>query len=144
MTHVSKQKLKEEDFRKIYDQLISIFDTAGDSRRSDHLLKEFLTSAEKIMLAKRFAMLCMLEEGISQHFIGEILKVSPSTINRIFLQYQNDKFHYIESILKKNKRNIWDALETIITAGLPPKVGRGRWQWLDEIERKQNRKIFKK
>ena len=144
MTHVSKQKLKEEDFRKIYDQLISIFDTAGGDRRNDYLLKEFLTLAEKIMLAKRFAILCMLEEGVSQHFIGEVLKVSPSTINRIFLQYQNGKFSYIERILKKNKRNIWDALETIITAGLPPKVGKGRWQWLNEIERKQNRKIFKK
>ena len=65
MTHVSKQKLKEEDFRKIYDQLISIFDTAGDDKRSDSLLKEFLTYAEKIMLAKRFAILCMLEEGVS-------------------------------------------------------------------------------
>ena len=144
MTHVSKRKLKEEDFRKIYDQLISIFDTAGDDRRSDHLLKEFLTSAEKVMLAKRFAMLCMLEEGVSQHFISEVLKVSPSTISRIFLQYQNGKFRYIESILKKNKRSIWDALETLITAGLPPRVGKGRWQWLNEIERKQKRKIFKK
>ena len=144
MTHISKQKLKEEDFKKIYDQLISMFDTAGDSRRSDRLLKEFLTSAEKVMLAKRFAILCMLEQGVSQHFIGQVLKVSPSTVNRIFLQYQNNKFRYIESILKKNRRNIWDTLGTIITAGLPPRVGRGRWQWLNEIERKQNRKIFKK
>jgi len=144
MTHVSKRKLKEEDFKKIYTQLISIFDTAGDDRRSDLLLKEFLTYAEKAMFAKRFAILCLLEEGVSKHFIGEVLKVSPSTINRISLKYESGKNPYIQKILIKNKKTIWDVLETIITGGLPPKIGRGRWQWLNEIERKQNRKIFKK
>jgi len=144
MTHVSKRKIREEDFKKIYNQLISMFDTAGDGRKSDILFKEFMTYAEKVMFAKRFAILCMLEEGVSKHFIEDVLKISPSTVNRISLQYENGKFAYIENILKKNRKTIWDALETIVTAGLPPRVGRGRWQWLNEIERKQNRKIFKR
>jgi len=144
MTHISKRKLNEGDFKKIYNQLVSMFDTAGDSRKSDILLKEFMTLAEKTMFAKRFAILCMLEEGVSKHFISDVLKVSPSTIARVSLKYENGNFAYIGNILRKNKKTIWDVLETIITAGLPPKVGRGRWQWLNEIERKQNRGIFKR
>jgi len=144
MTHVSKRKLGEEDYKKIYNQLVSMFDTAGDSRKSDILLKEFMTPAEKTMFAKRFAVLCMLEEGVSKHFISDVLKVSPSTVARVSLKYENGNFIYIEDILRKNKKTIWDVLETVITAGLPPRVGRGRWQWLNEIERKQNRKIFKR
>ena len=144
MTHVSKRKIREEDFKKIYDHLISIFDTAGSSRKSDVLLKEFMTHAEKIMFAKRFAILCMLEEGVSKHFIGDVLKVSPSTVNHMSLKYENGKFSYIKKVLLKNKKTIWEVLETIITASLPQKFGRGRWQWLNEIERKQNRKIFKR
>lgn len=143
MTHISKKKLSEKDFEKIYTQLVSIFDTAGNARKSNVLLKEFITEAEKIMFAKRFAILCMLEEGVSKHFISEVLKVSPSTVDRISLRYESGKFIYIKNILHKNKKTIWDTLESIITGGLPPRVGKGRWQWLNEIERKQNRKIFR-
>jgi hypothetical protein len=82
----------------------------------------------------------MLEEGVSKHFISEVIKVSPSTVDRISLKYESGKFAYIENILHKNRKTFWDMLENIITAGLPPRVGRGRWQWLNEIERKQNHK----
>ncbi|TSC70035.1 MAG: Uncharacterized protein CEO12_590 [Parcubacteria group bacterium Gr01-1014_46] len=143
MTHVSKKEISKENFSKIYNQLVIVFDTAGDDRRSVTLLKEFMTQAEKVMFAKRFAILCMLEEGVSKNFISNILNVSPSTVARISLKYEIGKFKYIENILKKNQKSIWDVLETIVTGGLPPRVGKGRWQWLNEIERKQNRKIFK-
>ena len=143
MPHISSKEISEEDFKKIYTQLISIFDTAGNSRKSNIFLREFFTHTEKTMFSKRFAVLCMLAEGVSKHFISSVLEVSPSTIDRISTRYEQNKFPYVAEILRKNKKTIWDTLETIITAGLPPKIGKGRWQWLHEIERKQNRKIFR-
>ena len=143
MPHVSNKKIDDKYFNEIYDQLISIFDTAGSGRRSDVFLKEFLTETEKVMFAKRLAVLFMLSEGVSKHFISEILLVSPSTVDRISLQFEQDKYPYLSLIIEKNQEDIWDSIENIITAGLPKKIGKGRWQWLEEIERKQKRKIFK-
>ena len=143
MPHISNKKIKDEFYEKIYSQLVSIFDTAGSNLQSNVLLKEFLTYTEKIMFAKRLAILFMLNEGVSKNYISHVLLVSPSTIARISLKYEQGKYLYLSRIIKKNHKNIWDYMEKIITAGLPPKIGRGRWQWLNEIERKQNRKIFR-
>ena len=81
MPHVSNKKLSDADFKKIYDQFISIVDTAGASRKGDLFLKEFLTYTEKIMFAKRIAILFMLDEGVSKHHISQVLSVSPSTVD---------------------------------------------------------------
>ena len=142
MPHISQKKISKEHLKNIYDQLVSMFDTSGHSRQSDMLIKEFLTYTEKIMLAKRLAILFMLDQQVSKHYISSVLSISPSTVNRISLRFEKNKYPYISNILKRNRKTIWDTLENIIKAGLPPKIGKGRWQWLNEIERKQNRKIF--
>ena len=144
MPHISSIKINDKDLQKIHSQLISIFDTAGTNRRSDVLIKEFLTYTEKIMLSKRLAILFMLDEGVSQNHISRVLSVSLSTISIISLKFEQNKYPYLEDIMKKNRKTIWDSLEVIIRGGMPPKAsGNARWKWLNEIERRQNRKIFK-
>ena len=143
MPHISQKKMNDKDFNKIYDPLISFFDTAGNQRKSDILFREFLTNTEKIMLAKRLAILCLIDDSVSEHYISYILNVSPSTISRISLSYEHGKYPYISNIIKKNKQNIWDVLEGIVRSSVEGYVGPKRWSWLDEIERKYKRKILK-
>ncbi len=143
MPHISNKKIKDDDLKRIKNQLVSIFDTAGNKRKSDALLREFLTYTENIMFSKRLAILFMLDQKISKNYISSVLSVSPSTISRISLKLEENKYPFISKIMKKNRKDIWDILEIIIKAGLPPKIGKGRWQWLNEIERRQDRKIFK-
>ena len=143
MPHVSTRKIPDEHFEKIYTQFVSIIDTSGTKRKSDLLLKEFLTHSEKIMLAKRLAILWMLEEGISTHNISDTLCVSPSTVARISLRYEQGKYPYISNILKKNKQTLWESLEEIIRLSSQRYTGSRRWDWLNETERKYNQKILK-
>ena len=143
MPHISKKRMDDKDFNKIYDQLISFFDTAGSKRKSDLLFKEFLTDTEKIMFAKRLSILCLIDDSISEHYISNILGVSPSTVSRILLKYEIGKFPYISNIIKKNKQKIWDCLEEIVSSSAESYVGRKKWAWLNEIERKYKRKILK-
>ena len=143
MPHVSSKKLEEKYFKQIYDQLISVVDTAGTARGSDTLLEEFLTETEKVMFAKRLAVVCMLHEGVSKTYISEILFLSPSTINRISLKYEIGAYPYLSKLLKDNAKTIWKILEEMIENGISKKLGKKRLAWFDEIERKHNRKIFK-
>ena len=142
MPHISNKKLEEIYFKKIYDQLISIFDTAGTYRKSDILLKEFLTETEKIMLAKRLAIICLLNEGVSKPYISQILLISPSTVDRISLTYEIGMYPYIMNLIKKNSRTIWRIFEEMVSHEVL-KQGKKKFKWLEEIERKYNRKIFK-
>ena len=143
MPHISNKKLNDKSFYKIYDQLISIFDTAGTNRKSNLLLKEFLTETEKIMLAKRLAVVFMLYEGVSRYYISEILLLSPSTVDRISLSYEVGKYPFIASVVKRNSRTVWNVVEEIIHGEVSKRLGNRRFRWLTEIERKHNRKIFK-
>lgn len=143
MPHISKNKLSKNDFEKIYDQMIVVFDTAGNKRKSDSLLRELLTPTEKVMFAKRLAILCMIDDKISEHYISYILSVSPSTVSRISLQYEQNLYPYISEIIRKNKQTIWDSLEKTIRESSLRYTGRKRWAWLNELERKYNRKIMK-
>ena len=143
MPHISTKKISDEHFKKIYQQLISLFDTAGTKRKSDLLLGEILTDTEKIMLAKRLSIVYLLDEGVSTHNISDTLSVSPSTVSRISLNYENNKYKYIKNILAKNKQAIWESLEEVIRIGAERYAGKGRWNWLNEAERRYDHKIFK-
>lgn len=142
MPHISQYRINDADFKKIYTQLITLFDTAGGKRRSEELLKELITETEKIMIAKRLAIIFLIEEGISPYSISSILKVSTSTVSKTLLKYETHRYPYISNIIKKNKSTIWDSLEIIIRAGMPPRVGKGRWKWSTEVERRLNKKTF--
>jgi Trp operon repressor len=136
MPHISKRKIKKEQFEKIYEKLAHMFNSAGKNNKSKQILDEFLTRTEKIMLAKRLAIIFMLNERISIHHISEALFVSPSTVSRISWQYDTGKFSHMSEIAKNNKADVWDILKTLILIGLTPKVGKNRWKWFYEIDKK--------
>ena len=143
MPHISNKKLSDKDYKNIYNQLVSIFDTAGRKLKSDMLLKEFLTDTEKIMLAKRLAVLYMLDENISKHYISEVLLVSSSTVDRISLRYEIGKHPYIRNIIKKNKKKIWSVIGEAIEHGIQVRTGKKRYEWFNEINRKYNKTLLK-
>jgi len=143
MPHISSKKIEDKYFQKIYDQLISVFDSAGSKRKSGLFLKEILTDTEKIMFTKRLGIICMLSENVSKTYISEILLVSPSTINKISLKYEIGKYPYIRNILEKNARTMWQIFEQMVHDSVSKKIGKKRLSWLNEIDRKYERKLLK-
>ena len=130
MPHISKKKIKKEHLQKLYGELSDVLERTARNSWTRLFLRDFLTKTEKIMLAKRFAVIYLLSEDVPHSYITESLGMSPTTIARMSLKYEIGKYSAILKIAKKEKRDIWSVLEKILRAGLPPIAGRGRWKFL--------------
>ncbi len=98
------------------------------------VLNESLTKTEKVMLAKRFAAVSMLGEGLTFEHIYESLNMSPSTIARFWSDMQRGKYRFIISELRKKKAGK-TLSERLLDAFIGPfrPVYSPRWKWLDDI-----------
>ncbi|PIQ66281.1 MAG: hypothetical protein COV96_02600 [Candidatus Zambryskibacteria bacterium CG11_big_fil_rev_8_21_14_0_20_42_18] len=125
MPHISSRKLDKVVSKKLWSQLLKTFKDAGKRSATNAIVSELLTYTEKIMLAKRLAIILLLDRGIPQHVISKELNVSISTVTRMSLNVEIGKYNEILKI--SGKKGILDVLEKIILMGMPPRVGRGRW-----------------
>ncbi len=129
MTRVSKKRIKDEHFRKIFDQFIEVVDLSKSKQDKKLFIREFFSPAERVMLVKRIGVIYMVMKEIPDRVIAETLSVSTSTIGRIIEKYDKGDYKYLKSILKKNKESLLDILEKIYFI-LPPKVGRKRYRFV--------------
>ena len=81
MPHVSKRKLDEKYVQDLFLEIVSVFEKAGRRGELRQVLSQLLTPTEKIMLAKRLAVISMLSQDIPIHDIAGSLSMSPSTID---------------------------------------------------------------
>ncbi|MGB3922227.1 MAG: Trp family transcriptional regulator [Minisyncoccia bacterium] len=125
MPHVSSRKLDKAISKKLWNQFLKTFEDAGKRSATNAIISELLTHTEKIMLAKRLAIILLLERSIPQHVISNKLNVSVSTVTRMSLNVEVGKYSEILKI--SGKKRILDVLERIILMGMPPRTGRGRW-----------------
>lgn len=142
MPHISNKELKLEDLNNLFLQLVKMINTTGTERKSEILFQGFFTDTEKIMFAKRLAIVFMLNEGISKPYISDTLFVSPSTVDRVSLKFEIGKYDYIVKILKKNNRSVFEVIENLIQNSVSSYVGKRRLAWMDRLEEKYNKKIF--
>ena len=137
MPHISKRKLDEKYVQDLFLEIISVFEKAGRRGELRQVLSQLITPTEKVMLAKRLAVINMLSQNIPIHDIAESLAMSPSTIDIMSLRFEIGSFsHVLESGLKKT--DIVDIINMIQTVGgiMPPRSGKGRWKFLDDSLRK--------
>ena len=131
MTHVSKHQLQPKHLNQLFTQFSNISAKLTKTTALD-FFNDLLGPEEKIMLAKRLAAIVMCIEGNSPYRISQLLYMSPSTTERIMLNYQIGKYTHIEKVLTKHKTDyekFWKTLEIVLQAGMPP-MGRGRWKSL--------------
>jgi uncharacterized protein YerC len=83
MVRVSKNKINKEIYSKINSQFVSSLMCLDSKKKSLDFIDELFTQSEKVMLAKRLAIIIMLKEGLSQYAIWKALNVSPATLTRI-------------------------------------------------------------
>lgn len=129
MPHVSKNKVKKDVFLRISEQLIDIISRIKTSRDSKRFLNELLTQTEHTMLSKRLAIIVMLHRGHTFNFISKHLKVSESTISRLWRRKKNNEFSLLVEKIEKDRigRKFLVELETSLRFKLPPISGPGRW-----------------
>ncbi len=130
MPHISSKKLKKENLQKLYDEFNSVLEKSAKKSWAKFFLNDFLTKTEKIMLAKRFAVIYLLSKDVPTSYISESLCMSPATIFRMSLKYEIGKYSSLLKTIESENKNIWKILEKILRAGMPPRAGRGRWKFL--------------
>jgi len=130
MPHVSKRKLDPNTFDKIFRKLIIVLERAQNKKKFTPVLDEILTETEKIMLAKRLAIILLLFGDIPQHRIAEALLVSPTTVSKMSLQVEIGKYNSIKNISIKEKVDLEKVVWLLLTAGgiLPPRIGGKYWR----------------
>jgi|SRR3989344_1603159 len=130
MPHVSKRKLDPDTFDKIFRKLIRVLECAQNKQKFTPVLSEILTETEKIMLAKRLAVVLLLFGNIPQHRIAEILLVSPTTVSKVSFQVEIGKYDSIKNISIKERIDLEKVVWLLLTAGgiLPPKTGGKYWR----------------
>ena len=129
MPHISSKKLDEKLLEKLFRKLIVVFEQAQNKRYMTEVTKELFTETEKIMLAKRLAIILMLAGNTPQHKIADVLKVSPTTVVKMSLKIEIGKYNTILKISKQEKIGLEKIVWAILTAGgiMPPKVGKRNW-----------------
>ena len=110
-----------------------------EDMKSGLVFSEFFTRTEKIMFAKRLAVIAMLKKGVSTYMISEALAMSPSTTERMRNAYEKGKYRHV-AIHALGRKDIWDILEAILEGRgiVPPKYGKSRWRSLDRHLYKKN------
>ncbi len=139
---ISKRKLDEEILLKIYRlffEVISRFDTEESFFQ---IFDDILYPTEKIMIAKRVAIIYLLLKGIEQDAIAQSLKVSTATVSRYAaLFYEKDQ--KIVTLLKSmiTKEKALNFLEdTFADLLIQPGIKVGHWQSYWDHKRKKDRR----
>lgn len=115
MPHVSRKKLNKKIYQKIGDEFILFILELKSSTDTKSFLTNLLTKTERVMLAKRLAVIGMLIKGYSFEAIQKTLEVSPSTVDRfwkVIQQYPNS-FSLIRLRIEtksKAKTGFWKVL----------------------------------
>lgn len=141
MPHISNKKLEPVYLKKLEHELIRSFERSFADLKTKSVFHEFFTKTEKIMFAKRLAVIAMLKKGVSPYMIAESLHMSPSTTERMSNNYEKGNYNKITN-LALGKKDIWNIIESILTLKgiMPPKHGKGRWRSLDKRTYKDNLK----
>ncbi len=133
MSRVSKRALPPTQLKELYGELAKTI-ARLNAKNTNIFLGELLGEEEKIMIAKRLAILAMLFEKNSTYRIAQLLLTSQSTVERHRRKLRNGDYEHIERLFKSKKKEyeeFWSTLEHILRLGMPPQ-GRGRWKSIFE------------
>lgn len=134
MVRLNKTQLTHTQLTALYKQLDNALGKIS-SKETTNFLSELLGYEERIMLAKRLAVIVLLVEGKSLYQISELLKVSSATGDTIKRKLIRGDYNHILKILGKSKKDyfaILKVLDEILHLGgiLPHYNGLDRYKYI--------------
>jgi uncharacterized protein YerC len=118
MTQVSKFKLRNDVWERIFDLFGESILSIKDKKELNGFLEDFLSPTERIMLAKRFAITVLLAKGNDYQSIKSLLRVTPSTIAKMSLLMKcsgKGLTPVVDKILKKDATKIiWEEIQGLL------------------------------
>ena len=114
MPRVSPRPIKKEIEKEITANLEWVFSQLKSEPAAKDFLDDFLTDEERLMLAKRLAVVYLLKEGFSYNKISEALKITPVTIGKIRRILKSGKPRTTEIFIRMEKlRSLNEALKDL-------------------------------
>lgn len=143
MTRISKYKVEDKVLKKLYFLMFEIISNMDEEERFTGIMEELLSPTEKIMIAKRIAIIYLLMKNIDYLMISDVLKVSSRTIAKFHSITNEGKEikNLLDSIIGNEK--IKDFFEELFFRE-PGTYGvnwKSAWRQKFEIERKKQRGI---
>lgn len=133
MPHISRQFLKGDKEQVLIEALVDTLSAKASPVIRKKIIREMLTGTERLMLAKRLAIICMLGEGVPFEDISTKLKVSSSTVSRLWAAMQKGAFQETIRATKNSKTSrLVEFLEFVLSA--PRSRHTSRWKFIDEIK----------
>ncbi len=137
MAQISRRRLNP----KVWDQILHLFLRALIETKSEAgakgLTNSFLTSTERVMLAKRLALFFFIEKGLTVREIADRLKISTATVVRWQLAWSRADANFkkvIRQIMAQEEINrLFDKVLAVVS--WPQTIGRRRWS--EELARKK-------
>lgn len=111
MPHVSQKRLDPNTVAEIETQLKQFLGSTSVKTREE-ITNELLSETERIMLAKRLAVIHMLDRDETVYTIHQKIGVSPSTVARYARAMQQKRFQHTRRWLARNS-NANAILQTI-------------------------------
>ena|SRR3989344_5333860 len=122
MPHVSKNKLDEDDIKRLEDELVRTLERGFKNNQTKQVLRELLTKTEKEMIAKRLGVIALLSKDFPITKISTGLKMSIMTVQVMQMKYERGLYkHIINDAL--GKKDIWNILEHILSSPLATRKG---------------------
>ncbi len=136
MVNISKRKLKPKLQKEIIEQLVHYVSKVRGTVETREFLFEFLTESERVQLGKRLTAVMMLIAGYSFTQIEDALKVSPATVVKYWKQMKDGTFVQMRALAivygrTLKSRTAVESLLRLLTHGLPPRAGKGRWDFIN-------------
>ncbi|MFZ1075557.1 MAG: Trp family transcriptional regulator [Minisyncoccia bacterium] len=137
MAHVSRKKIKKQIAAELADQFLTFLTVARTKKDAHIFADELFSQTERVMLAKRLAIVILLVRGYSFTQVEESLGVTRQTVVRIWKDIQSGGYRKIASYARKHTRHFEeesavDAFIRILHLGMPPRAGK-RWQQLNKL-----------
>ena len=113
MTRISRFPVGDKVLEKLYFLMFEVLSRIDDKEIFSKIIDELFSSTEKIMVAKRIAIIYLLMKNINYENISDVLKVSSETIAKF--QLIMEKSGEIKEILKGTvgTENIKDFFEEL-------------------------------
>ncbi len=115
MPQVSKVKLDKKTEEKLVNNLKLILTKVNKYPEMDLFLTSLLTPTERLMLAKRIAIIVLLKENLPDSKIASALHVTRVTVSRMrfFLEARGEGYEVVLRVLENQK--LMDELKSFLS-----------------------------
>ena len=88
MPHVSRHKLSKKTEEELLRNLNLVLTHIGNNDEMISFIDALFTSTEKVMLSKRLALIILIEEGLQDSQIADILHMTVNTVAKMRMLYE--------------------------------------------------------